>query len=435
MSASLEIFARQSLAQFITIYAEVVQGTDSMTPVELQGRMWEKIKGGPSSASSVKLPWNLVKKVKCQLPFLPDCINYTGCQALKKADGLYVPCGGKCDGIMCQSCAKSEAKFGMLEDRGAPGTYTDPSDKHEITYGTWLAKHDKSIEEVYQMLQEEGFSLVIPEAYLAVNAKRVTATRRPGRPGNAKTKHSDSEAEESETEPEKVVKEPKEKVVKEPKEKKEKATKKKTESGSDEEITVNTKSFPTQTQAMAEAARMMAEFDPDEEGEVVVTKVATKPEKKSGSDSEKETPKEKKAEKKEKSGSGSDSEKETPKEKKAEKKEKSGSGSDSEKEKPKEKKAEKKEKAEKPKEKRAEKPEKKAEKPKDKKAEKPKKEETKTKPVETVEDGEIVEEEYEPEDEDITYEGESYILRDGKIVFNQDGEILGSMEDGKITFE
>ena len=405
MSASLEIFARQSLAQFITIYAEVVQGTDSMTPVELQGRMWEKIKGGPSSASSVKLPWNLVKKVKCQLPFLPDCINYTGCQALKKADGLYVPCGGKCDGIMCQSCAKSEAKFGMLEDRGAPGTYTDPSDKHEITYGTWLAKHDKSIEEVYQMLQEEGFSLVIPEAYLAVNAKRVTATRRPGRPGNAKTKHSDSEAEESETEPEKVVKEPKEK--------KEKATKKKTESGSDEEITVNTKSFPTQTQAIAEAARMMAEFAPDEEGEVVVTKVATKPEKKSGSDSEKETPKEKKAEKKEKSGSGSDSEKETPKEKKAEKKEKS----------------------EKPKEKRAEKPEKKAEKPKEKKAEKPKKEETKTKPVETVEDGEIVEEEYEPEDEDITYEGESYILRDGKIVFNQDGEILGSMEDGKITFE
>ena len=417
MSASLEIFARQSLAQFITIYAEVVQGTDSMTPVELQGRMWEKIKGGPSSASSVKLPWNLVKKVKCQLPFLPDCINYTGCQALKKADGLYVPCGGKCDGIMCQSCAKSEAKFGMLEDRGAPGTYTDPSDKHEITYGTWLAKHDKSIEEVYQMLQEEGFSLVIPEAYLAVNAKRVTATRRPGRPGNAKTKHSDSEAEESETEPEKVVKEPKEKVVKEPKEKKEKATKKKAESESDDEtgafVNINAKAFPTQTQAIAEAARMMSEFGSDEEGEVVVTKVATKPEKKSGSDSEKETPKEKKAEKKEKSGSGSDSEKEKPKEKKAEKKEK----------------------AEKPKEKRAEKPEKKAEKPKDKKAEKPKKEETKTKPVETVEDGEIVEEEYEPEDEDITYEGESYILRDGKIVFNQDGEILGSMEDGKITFE
>ena len=416
MSASLEIFARQSLAQFITIYAEVVQGTDSMTPVELQGRMWEKIKGGPSSASSVKLPWNLVKKVKCQLPFLPDCINYTGCQALKKADGLYVPCGGKCDGIMCQSCAKSEAKFGMLEDRGAPGTYTDPSDKHEITYGTWLAKHDKSIEEVYQMLHEEGFSLVIPEAYLAVNAKRVTATRRPGRPGNSKTKHSDSdaEAEESETEPEKVVKEPKEKVVKEPKEKKEKATKKKAESESDDEtgafVNINAKAFPTQTQAIAEAARMMSEFGSDEEGEVVVTKVATKPEKKSGSDSENEKTKEKKT--------GSDSEKEK---KKAEK--------------PKEKRAEKpKEKAEKPKEKRAEKPEKKAEKPKDKKAEKPKKEETKTKPVETVEDGEIVEEEYEPEDEDITYEGESYILRDGKVVFDQNGEIVGSMEDGKITF-
>ena len=152
---------------------------------------------------------------------------------------------------------------------------------------------------------------------------------------------------------------------------------------------------------------MMSEFGSDEEGEVVVTKVATKPEKKSGSDSENEKTKEKKT--------GSDSEKEK---KKAEK--------------PKEKRAEKpKEKAEKPKEKKAEKPEKKAEKPKDKKADKPKKEETKTKPVE---DGEIVEEDYEPEDEDITYEGESYILRDGKVVFDQNGEIVGSMEDGKITF-
>ena len=41
---------------------------------------------------------------------------------------------------------------------------------------------------------------------------------------------------------------------------------------------------------------------------------------------------------------------------------------------------------------------------------------------------------YEPEDEDINYKGEDYILRDGRIVFNNSGEIVGTMENGEITF-
>ena len=223
---ALESFARSSLAQFITIYAEIVEGTDSLAPQELECQMWAAIKGGPKPN---KLPWPVIKKVKIQLPYLPDFINYTGCQAIKKADGLYVPCGGKCDGLLCQSCEKSEAKFGMLADRGEPGTYTDPSEKREIRYGTWLAKHEKSIEEVHGVLEEAGFSLKIPASYLTVNSKRV-ATRRPGRPGNAKVHTSD------------------------------------TDSGDED------KKFPSQSEALAEAARIMEEFGSDEEGEVVLRK-------------------------------------------------------------------------------------------------------------------------------------------------------------------
>ena len=250
---ALEIFARQSLAQFIKIYDEVVEGTSNIPGADLSVLMWESINKGPTIRSSVKLPWNLVKKVKCQLPYLPEFINYTGCNALKKADGLYVPCGGKCDGDahMCQSCTKSEAKFGMIEDRGLPGTYTDPSDKHEITYGTWLAKHDKTIEEVHQMLNEAGFTLIIPESYLTVNSKRVIAKKRPGRPGASKTKTSDSDSEDEADEEKPKAKKSSSSGSESDSSSKKKATKKVSESESSDEETTFVSVTTTTTPATA----------------------------------------------------------------------------------------------------------------------------------------------------------------------------------------
>ena len=188
--SSLATLARSSLKQFTTILAEVrKEHGDELSAEELETLMWDKIVAGAPEGKTSKIPSTLLKKMKIQLPYMPEIINYIGCAALKPCGGLYVPCGGKCiDGIQyCGTCMKAGAKFGALLDRGAPGTYTDPSDKREISYGTWLAKNEISIGDVHEMLHEQGFTFRIPEEYLTVNAKRAAPPkRRPGRPGAVK---------------------------------------------------------------------------------------------------------------------------------------------------------------------------------------------------------------------------------------------------------
>ena len=149
---SLEILARQSLKQFSTILAEVRQERGDVSGDELEALMWEKITGGLPSPPSPQyrpsenlLPSTLLKKLKVQLPYLPTIINYLGCPGLKQCGGLYVPCGAKCvdrPSGLCLICTKHDAKFGRLVDRGAPGTYMG-GPKPEISYGTWLARQTK----------------------------------------------------------------------------------------------------------------------------------------------------------------------------------------------------------------------------------------------------------------------------------------------------
>mgnify|MGYP000411427762 CR=1 FL=1 len=188
--SSLATLARSSLKQFTTILAEVrKEHGDELSAEELETLMWDKIVAGAPEGKTSKIPSSLLKKMKIQLPYMPEIVNYIGCAALKPCGGLYVPCGGKSvEGIQyCGTCMKSGAKFGTLMDRGAPGTYTDPSDKREISYGTWLAKNEIMIQDVHEMLHEQGFTFRIPEEYLTVNAKRAApAKRRPGRPGVVK---------------------------------------------------------------------------------------------------------------------------------------------------------------------------------------------------------------------------------------------------------
>ena len=378
--------------------------------------MWAKITS--ESHTSNKLPWNIVKKV-IQLPYLPEFINYTGCQALKKADGLYVPCGGKCDDASkcCAACNKSGAKFGMLDDRGAVNTYTDPSDKHEITFGTWLAKHEMGIEEIHAALEAEGFTLKIPDHCLTVNSKRIAAIRRPGRPGNAKPSVSDSGSENEDDEPKKTAKKNKSDDEKEPKPAKKnksddaKKVAKKSESD-DEDLPKKTakKSESDDEDLPKKAAKK------SESGEKEAKKVA----KKSESDDEKE---EKKAAKKDKSD-----EKAAKEEKKAAKEEKKAAKKDKEKKK------------------HATKDDEEGvvnfknvqvssldeahpiETGLDTKVKKTDSKKTKT------DDEEIAEETYEDEDEDIIYNGKNYILRNRSIVFNEDGDLVGVMENSIITF-
>lgn len=187
---SLAILARSSLKQFTTILAEVHKEHGwNVSGEQLETLMWDKIVAGAPEGKTSKIPSHMLKKLKIQLPYMPELINYVGCCAIKPCGGLYVPCGSKCleDTHFCATCAKTDAKFGTIQDRGAPGTYTDPQDKREISYGTWLAKQEIRIETVHEMLHSEGFTFRIPEDYLTVNAKRAApAKRRPGRPGTVK---------------------------------------------------------------------------------------------------------------------------------------------------------------------------------------------------------------------------------------------------------
>jgi hypothetical protein len=184
---SLSTLARSSLKQFSVIYTEVRAENGDVQGDELETLMWEKIVSGHTSSN--KIPSAFLKKLKYDMPFLPDIINYMGCTALKPCGGLYTPCGAKQnDGEpFCASCAKHSAKYGTLAERDTVGNYTDPSDKHEISYGTWLAKNEYTIEEVNADIAENGFTFQIPSALLTVNSKRVAAPkRRPGRPGAVK---------------------------------------------------------------------------------------------------------------------------------------------------------------------------------------------------------------------------------------------------------
>ena len=187
---SLSMLARSSLKQFSIILAEVRAEHGDISGDQLEELMWEKILAGRAVSSGTKISSDALRKMKIQLPYLPDSINYVGCCALKTCGGLFVPCGSKLseDSPYCLVCKKGDAKHGTLADRGEPGTYTDPQDKHEITYGTWLAKNEITIEDVHAELKEKGFTIPIPEEYLIVNTKREPKKRAGAPPKFKKTK-------------------------------------------------------------------------------------------------------------------------------------------------------------------------------------------------------------------------------------------------------
>ena len=401
----MESFARNSLAQFTQLYQELVaeNGGDPDVANDFDRKMWAKITGGALRGN--RIPWSIIKKeVKIQLPYLPDIINYSrGCQALKKADGLYIPCGGKCaeESVLCQSCTKTGAKYGQVEDRGAPGTYMDPEDKHEITYGTWLAKKEKTIEDVCSAIAEAGFEFAIPASYLAVNAKRVETKRRPGRPGAKKDVEESDDESVSSTISSKSAKSTK----------------------SDKPKAKKTKSDEEKPKAKPKKAAKKAETESDSEDEAPKAKA---PKAKKAAKSDEDEPKAK-APKAKKAAKESDEDEEKPKKTKAPKAEKP---------------------AKEPKAKKAAKAESDDEAPKKAKAKKSdsgnesdsskksKEKAPKAKIPEPVDESQLAEEIFEEEasDEVIEIDGEKYKLRNERIVFNLDGEWVGTIEDGEVMW-
>jgi len=403
MSLAMESFARNSLAQFTQLYSELVaeNGGDPDVANDFERKMWAKITGGALRGN--RIPWSIIKKeVKIQLPYLPDIINYSrGCQALKKADGLYIPCGGKCveETILCQSCTKTGAKYGQVEDRGAPGTYMDPEDKHEITYGTWLAKKEKTIEDVCSAIAEAGFEFTIPASYLAVNAKRVETKRRPGRPGAKKdVEESDDDSVSSSISSKSAKSDKKAKKTKSDEPKPKKAAK----AESDEE-------------AKPKKAAKKAKSDEDEPKKEPKKKVAKKAETESDEDEPKPKKETKAKAKKAKAETDSEDEAKPKKEPKAKAPKKAKAESDSDE------------------------PKAKATKAKAKKADSGDESEVKakkTKEPEPVDESQLGTEDFEEEnnDENITIDGKNYKLRNERIVFNLEGEWVATIEDGEVQW-
>ena len=308
---SIQMFSRLALKQFCALLEGVAVTEHSSG--DLESAIWDKIQAGKPVETVLKVPYPLIKKSlrksKLELPYMPDIINYNiGCTALKVSGGLYLPCCGKCEeeSSFCGPCAKHESKYGVLEDRGDVGTYSDPTDKHEISFGTWLAKNEKTIEEVYESLQLEGFILTIPSHHLTVNSKRFAkdVKARKGRPKAAKKEVTGDDSDsgsDSESETEKAKKP------------KAKAKKAKSPKNSDGESDGEKAKKP---KAKAKKAKS-SDGESDEE----------KPEKKEKSKKVKPEPEKKKKDKKSKSDEESDGEKP--------KKEKKSKGEKTETEKPK----------------------------------------------------------------------------------------------------
>ncbi len=189
---SLEIFARQSLAQFCIIYGEIFEGNEgkAIKPSEIETLMWGRMcaKEAGIVKTGFKIPYDNIKRAKVTLPYMPDNINYTGCCAIKKNGGLYTPCCGKVaeDTYYCKSCSvdkEGEAKeldFGSTDDREQN---VEDGRFAPITFAEWMKAHkNMSLPEVYAKLREAGIALEIPANELVC---RELPKRRKGRPAKS----------------------------------------------------------------------------------------------------------------------------------------------------------------------------------------------------------------------------------------------------------
>ena len=355
---SLEIFARQSLAQFAIIYGEIfTEGKGkAINPSEIETLMWGRMcaKEAGIVKTGFKIPYDNIKRAKVTLPYMPDDINYTGCCAIKKNGGLYTPCCGKVaeDTFYCKACSvdkegdAKELEFGTTDDRDQN---VEDGRFAPITFAEWMKAHkNMSLPEVYSKLREAGIALEIPANELMC---RELPKRRKGRPAKSddsvvdedtvpkkgkKAKASDSDDEkpkkkakavkaESDSESEVEAPKPKAKKVKAPEEAKAKAKKVKSPEVSEDEAPKAKKSpkaspAPSEDEAPKPKAKKVKSPEVSEDE---APKKAPKAKKPKADEAPKVEPKAKKpkadapkkAEKPKKASSGSESD--TPKKKKA----------------------------------------------------------------------------------------------------------------------
>ena len=446
---SLEIFARQSLAQFAIIYGEIFEGK-AINPSEIETLMWGRMcaKEAGIVKTGLKIPYDNIKRAKVILPYMPDNITYTGCCAIKKNGGLYTPCCGKvAEDTYCKSCSvdkEGEAKeieFGSTEDRDQN---VEDGRFAPITFAEWMKGHKTTLPEVYAKLRDAGIALEIPANELVC---RELPKRRKGRPAKSddsvvdedsvpKTKAKKAKASPAQSDDEapkpkaKKVKAPSEDEAPKPKAKKVKAPEPESES-EEEAPKPKAKKVKSPEASEDEAPKAKAKKAKSPEDEAPKAKKAKSPEA-----SEDEAPKAKKSPK----ASPAQSEDEAPKVKKVKEPEPKAKKSPAEDEAPKkakkakepEPKAKTPAEDEAPKAKKSKEPKAKAspaasEDEAPKKAKKAKVPEPEPEP-ETLEAEEAEEEEF--EDQEIEIGDKDYILRNGKFVIDKDdGRIVATVND------
>jgi hypothetical protein len=380
---SLELFARQSLAQFALIYAEIYNAERAIPPEELEAVMWGRMcaKDVHVTKLGFKIPYDNIRRAKVTLPYMPDDINYTGCACIKKNGGLYTPCCAKVpeDSDFCKSCSvdkEGEEKvheFGDLDDRAEN---IENRRFAPITFGEWMRAKKTTLPEVYKKLAEAGIQLEIPSRELV--CRELPKRQRKGRPSKDSESASDEDSEPKAKKAPNAKKSPKSSP---------KASPAASESESDSEL-------PTPPLPPIKAPKAKKASSDEDEPAAPKGKKATK------AKSDDDEPKAPKAKKPKAEAKSDDDE---PKAKKATKAKKTASSDEDE--------------------------------PKAPKAKKPKaKAEEKHEPVEPEvgrEEGEVEE----PEEEECEVDGRDYMLRNQKYICDrEDGTVLGTIVKGKVTW-
>jgi hypothetical protein len=310
---SLEIFARQSLAQFAIIYGEIFKLNEgkAINPSEIETLMWGRMCAKEANINKLgfKIPYDNIRRSKVTLPYMPDDINYTGCPVIKKNGGLYTPCCGKIaeDAYYCKTCSvdkegnAKDLEFGTMETRDAN---VEDERFAPITFGEWMKAHKMTLTEVYAKLAAAGVQIEIPADQLMC---RELPKRRKGRPAKSedsvvdedtvkpkrKAKKADSDSEEPKAKAKKASPAASESETEKPKKKAAKVPEPEPESESEEE-TPPKKASPKPSPKASPKASPAASESETEKPKKVSPKPKVKASKASPAASESETEKPKK---------------------------------------------------------------------------------------------------------------------------------------------
>ena len=242
MSSTIEIFARQNVAQFVQILRETLP--DVTFPDNLSEMMWEKMTDKENDRTElVKTSILHLKKFPYELPFLPDAIDYKigegCCSDIIHAKGLFTPCSkptkeGDCK---CKTHTEQASPYGTFEERlavwdegrgiGKMTILVGDKPYKETTYGEYCKHANITSDIVRNALRRENASLQIDPRNYEVRAKEKKVR---GRPTKHLVEHSDESDSEHDKDPEpepEPVKAPEPEPVKEKPKPKPKASKKK----------------------------------------------------------------------------------------------------------------------------------------------------------------------------------------------------------------